>query len=149
MLRTKEGGPPISEEDVADLERRRGIQLPDDYRRFVLTWNGGRPERDLVSVPGCQASPFARIHFFFGIRDPVESCNIDWNVEWFGDRLGAGLLPIATTEGVDKICMSVNSGEIIFWDGYKDVRYPIAPNFKDFIAQLFRDEGSPRFAPPS
>lgn len=147
MLRTKEGGPPISEAIVAELEQRHSFRLPNDYREFLLMWNGGRPERDLVNVPGCSASPFARIHFFFGIGDPVESCNIDWNIEWFGDRLGAGLLPIATTEFVDKFCMSLESGEIIFWDGYQDVRYLVARNFKEFIDQLFRGEGSPRFEP--
>jgi hypothetical protein len=149
MLRTKEGGPPISEGIVDELEHRLGIRLPGEYKKFLLTWNGGRPERDLINVPGCSASPLARVHFFFGIGDPIESCNIEWNLEWFGDRLGTGLLPIATTEGVDKICISLASEEIIFWDGYHGARYLIARDFGEFIDKLFRGEGSPRFDPPS
>lgn len=33
-------GPPISEEDVNKLEKHLAITLPEDYRRFLVDWNG-------------------------------------------------------------------------------------------------------------
>ena len=34
-------GPPLREEDVAALEARLGVRFPDEYRDFLLQWNGG------------------------------------------------------------------------------------------------------------
>lgn len=34
------GNPPADEKAIANAEKILGITLPDDYRRFVLTWNG-------------------------------------------------------------------------------------------------------------
>ena len=35
-------GPRITEDDVHRLEQQLGLQLPADYRRFLLEVNGGR-----------------------------------------------------------------------------------------------------------
>src|SRR5690242_5053803 len=94
-LRTIESGPPIEERDVSSFERKHGIQLPSEYRAFLLRSNGGRPERDLFPVPGFAGNPVGRLHFFFGIGDPVESCDLEWNLKVFSDRIPAHLLPVA------------------------------------------------------
>ncbi len=101
MLRTREGGPSISRPEIDLFEKRHGLLLPPSYREFLLQRNGGRPERDLFAVVGFGANPVARVHFFFGIGDPVVSCDLDWNVAEYRDRIPPGLLPIATTEGAD------------------------------------------------
>lgn len=144
MLRTIESGPQISVTDVAALEQRYGLGLPTSYRNFLLTRNGGRPERDLFRVPGCDANPVARIHFFFGINDPVESCSLSWNIDTFAERLGGDLVPIATTEGADKICLS-RIGSVVYWDGYSPspTIYTVSPDFETFLTSLYRDENSP------
>ena len=140
MMQTTESGPNITPTNIAEFERRYGVLLPTDYRRFLLVRNGGRPERDLFRVPDCEANPIARVHFFFGIDDPVESCNLAWNVEVFEGRLRSGLIPIATTEGADKICMALDDGSIVYWDGYQDVVFPVAASFDEFLQSLFRDD---------
>ncbi len=115
-----------------------------------MATNGGRPERDLLMIPGREGDPTARIHLFFGLNDPVESCNLDWNLEVFRERIPAGLLPIATTEGVDKICLSVagvRAGALFYWDGYARAGernlYFLAKDFASFISSLQADELSP------
>jgi hypothetical protein len=150
MLRIADSGPPITDKIVDQFERRHGIRLPTAYRSFLLVQNGGRPERDLITVPGCKASPFARIHFFHGIGGPLgfDCYDLDWNIKICADLYSKGLLPIASTEGSDMICMALRSGEIVFWDGYEQVPvYPLAPNFEKFIGALYRDELSPHFDP--
>ncbi|MBN1208977.1 MAG: SMI1/KNR4 family protein [Myxococcaceae bacterium] len=150
-LRTFEGGPPLHEEELTSFEREHGLCLPAAYREFLLATNGGRPERDLLTIPGLEGNPVGRIHVFFGLKDPVESCNLDWNLTVFRDRIPASQLPIATTEGVDKICLSVagaRAGAIFYWDGYAGEGernlYYLADDFASFIASLQRDELSPR-----
>jgi hypothetical protein len=150
-LRTLEGGPPLREEDVRSFERKHGLLLPADYREFLLTTNGGRPERDLFPINGLEGDSPGRIHIFFGLNDPIASCNLDWNLTVFRDRLPADLLAIATTEGADKICLVVagsRAGTIRYWDGHarpgERNLYLLADDFSSFISSLRSDEVSPR-----
>ena len=65
------------------LERLAGVSLPSDYRSFLTTHNGGRPEPDCFVLPypnGVVGE--AQLVCFFPLRD--ESCDgrgpnlIDW-----------------------------------------------------------------------
>lgn len=152
MLRIVDSGPTISDKIVSEFEYRHGIQLPHAYRDFLLMHNGGRPERDLIVVTGCKASPVARIHFFHGIGGVLgfKCYDLDWNINVCADLYKSGLLPIASTEGADMICMSLQSGEIVFYDGYEQVPpYPVASNFEEFTHKLYSDELSPRLDIPN
>lgn len=150
-LRTFEGGPPLPPEELRSFEQQHGLALPAAYAEFLLRTNGGRPERDLLPLSGLEGNPLARIHLFFGLSDPVESCNLDWNLEVFRERIPAGLLPIATTEGTDKVCLSVTgerAGAVFYWDGHASLGernvYWLAGDFTSFLSLLHADELSPK-----
>jgi hypothetical protein len=116
-----------------------------------LATNGGRPERDLFTLNDFEGDSTGRIHIFFGLNDPITSCNLDWNLTVFRDRIPANLLPIATTEGADKICLSITGGQpgrIFYWDGHarageRSLHF-LADDFASFTASLHADEVSPR-----
>lgn len=150
LLRTFEGGPPLNEEDVRSFERKSGLALPASYKEFLLATNGGRPERDLFMLNGLEGNPLGRIHIFYGLNDPIPSCNLDWNLEVFRERIPVNLLPIATTEGADKICLLVagdRPGAIFYWDGHARTGernlYFLANDFASFLSSLQADEVSP------
>jgi hypothetical protein len=143
MLKTYEAGPPVSEATVHAFETKYSIKRPGSYRDFLLASNGGRPELDLDPIPGLTEDPVPRLHFFFGLNDPIESCNLDWNRDVFSDRIPLELLLIGTTEGADKLCLSLRSGEINHWDGNEGTFYPVARSFDEFVSILSRDELSP------
>jgi hypothetical protein len=149
-LQTLDGGPPLNEEDIRSFETRHGLALPASYKEFLLATNGGRHGRDLFAIHGLEGNPLGRIHMLFGLNDPVVSCNLDWNLDVFGDRIPADLLPIATTEGIDKICLSVGGkqpGAIFYWDGHARAGernlYFLADDFASFVSSLHADEISP------
>jgi SMI1-KNR4 cell-wall len=149
IQRFSEQGPPLTEEDVIEVERTIGVPLPSDYREFLRTYNGGRPEPCDFPIEGLANSPFGEIQTFFGIHDPIESCNLDWNVEMFTGRLPENFLPIACDSGGDLICYSLfgdDAGAVVFWDyhheppepSYENV-YAIANSFPAFLESI-RDE---------
>ncbi|XXF80980.1 SMI1/KNR4 family protein [Myxococcaceae bacterium GXIMD 01537] len=151
QVHTSEGGPPLSEAELRSFEQEHGLTLPACYRAFLLATNGGRPERDLFALKGLEGNPFGRIHVFFGLNDSIESCNLDWNLDVFRQRIPPGLLPIATTEGADKICLSVagvDTGRVFYWDaharGAENSLYLLASDFGSFATALQSDELSPR-----
>ncbi len=66
-----QSNPPISEQHLADLERKHGVELPSDYRSYLLEvgdggagpWQGLLPIRHAISqslseCPGCMRRPF-------------------------------------------------------------------------------------------
>ncbi|RKG61079.1 SMI1/KNR4 family protein [Corallococcus sp. AB011P] len=149
-MRTTEGGPLLSNADLDAFEQRYGFALPLPLREFLLTSNGGRPERDLFKLQGLPGNPFGRIHFFFGLNDPIEACNLDWNLEVFRDRIPPELLPIATTEGADKVCLSVTgatAGQVFYWDAHArpgtNSVHLLAEDLDTFISALQSDALSP------
>jgi hypothetical protein len=40
---------PVTEEQLAAFESRHGLRFPDDYRRFLVQYNGGEPTPNRVS----------------------------------------------------------------------------------------------------
>ncbi|RKH30568.1 SMI1/KNR4 family protein [Corallococcus sp. CA041A] len=149
-MRTTQSGSLLSSADLDAFEQRFRLKLPLPLREFLLATNGGRPERDLFKLQGLPGNPIGRIHFFFGLNDPIESCNLEWNLEVFRDRIPPGLLPIATTEGADKVCLSVTgatAGQVFYWDaharpGTNSVHF-LAEDLDTFISALQSDALSP------
>jgi hypothetical protein len=150
-LRTIETGPPIEESALEKLEAELGVELPGAYRTFLKRSSGGRPERDVFPIHDFPGNPEGRIHFFFSIDHPFECYRLGWNRDVFSDRIPPELLPIATTEGEDQVCLGISGearGRVIYWYGveYDDRAerfYPIADSFEQFLNELHRDEYSP------
>ena len=51
VIQVRESGPPLADDDLADLERRLGIALPAEYRAFLLAHNGGVPRAEWFRLP--------------------------------------------------------------------------------------------------
>lgn len=143
IQRMEECGPQLSPEDIRRIESLTGISIPDEYRAFLLKHNGGRPIPNTFPIEGLENNPFGDIQVFFGIDDPVESCNVYWNYEVHKGRIPSNLLPIACDDGGDLICVSLfgeDAGALLFWDRHTEPRQPsyenvyrIAASFSEFI----------------
>jgi hypothetical protein len=94
-----ESGPPISELDLRRFEREANLELPLDYRAFVLKHNGGRPSSAEFTLLLDNEPLRWRLHFFFGLNDPEQSCCLCWNYEITRATRPPGTLPIASDEG--------------------------------------------------
>jgi hypothetical protein len=100
----------------------------------------------LFRVPGLVRNPVARIHIFFSLCDAVKSYTLAWNREIFSDRISASLLAIATTEGPDKVCLSIDGtdrGKVFYWDSPSGCTFRLADNFDQFFGSLYADDSSP------
>jgi hypothetical protein len=64
-------GPAVDEAAVAAFEQRIGHRLPDDYRRFMLEVNGGRPDDR-----SCQYQ-FGVINQFYSLNDPDTGSDLE------------------------------------------------------------------------
>ena len=153
MVTIKEAGPKLPEYEVRILERRMGAVLPASYRRFLLEYNGGRPDPDVVDVRGLEGGE-ADIKVFFGIGPSLDSHCIHWKLTVLAERLEPRLIPIACDSGGSVFCLSLRDqdyGGILYCDlqsVYADFDatpefYPVAPDFDTFLDSLYEIEDDP------
>jgi hypothetical protein len=106
---------PLEENILVAHENEWGFRLPDEYRRFLLKYNGGRPEPFSFKFKGRDTG--SRIAFLFGIGGE-DYRDLLWTLDIFRGRLPSRFFPIANDDGGNLICISMSgedSGKIFFW----------------------------------
>lgn len=61
---------------IAEVERAAGAPFPQDYRRFLLTYNGGNCDEWLMIAPDTVVA------FFYGVREDRDSLSLADAIEW-------------------------------------------------------------------
>lgn len=139
--------PAANEVRVTAFETELGQWLPDDYRTFLLRYNGGRPAR--------RAFQFARslmihvrpaIHWFLSLHDGAAS-NLEHIARAPRGRIPPDTLPIANDPFGSYVLLGL-AGEarskIYFWDHERTAAAPpdwstvdlVADRFDRFLRQL-------------
>ena len=143
LLRTEEAGPKISDSDAAALEKKLSTPLPAGYRKFLLVHNGGRPiPAGFPLMLHGRLEPW-RVHFFYAIRDPEISNDIDWNLKVTKHTRPKEVIPIASDEGGSGIYLGIgpeNYNQVFFGPmprpGGIVQLTPIASCFEEFLSNL-------------
>jgi len=135
-----EVGPKLSGKRIDEAERKLRVVLPEDYRAFLLRYNGGRPKPNLFPIRGLENNPFGGLHFFHGLDWEIESINLDWNFRILAGRIPSNFLSIATDTTGNQICLSLkgqDNGTMYYWDHDAEHAPPTYDNVY-FIAASFR-----------
>jgi hypothetical protein len=139
-LEIKSLGPPVA--GIDELQSALGATLPNDYRDFLLRFNGGRPSPDVIDIPSLPGSP-TDVRDLFGLGVAMETNDLIWNLSLIrGANLGRVLLPIARDSGGGLFCMSMEDGclgrifylEMILSDHRELI--PVADSFDEFLGKL-------------
>ncbi|WP_437494839.1 SMI1/KNR4 family protein [Sorangium sp. So ce1014] len=94
----------MTDADISKFEQRIGAILPEQYRRFLLEFNGGIPTPGTVDVEGLPGAS-TDVQVFFGIGSSIESSDLNWNLTTLAERLEDELLPIAIDSGGNVFCL--------------------------------------------
>ena len=127
---------------VAKLEKRLGTELPKEYRKFLLTQNGGTPEQDHVSVPRDSHQDSIPVGFLYGLYSKPEPYkSLLFAVEKILPCLPDGHLPICGLFNLHcySIALYRNRGCVYYWNedvGDYDVDEDGQPIFDDSHAIL-------------
>lgn len=138
---------PLAEDVLQSKENEWGVRLPEDYRRFLLQYNGGWPEPDSFKFKDSDKG--SSVQAFFGIKGQYDLLD---EVRRYRRRLPERLFPIAIDPGGNRVCISVvgdDTGKIYFWDHEMsadaeqgetpdtvDNIVPIADSFDEFLDGL-------------
>jgi cell wall assembly regulator SMI1 len=151
-IRIYESEKKISPRKLAAVEQKLSIKLPKEYRDFLLSHNGGRPEPDgFLAINDRGEETDSCVDWFLAIYNG-EDDNFEDNFRAYkieDVRLPDELVPIATDPGGNLICIAVDGpkcGAVYFWDhemeagtgekpSYDNV-YLIANSFNAFVDSL-------------
>ena len=144
-VRMFDSAAPLSPHCLSKLESRLNITLPDDYRNFLLKYNGGFPNPSVFRFKG-KSGPY------------TDSC-VDWFLSVYkGEyhnfettflrtkseriRLPADLVAIGHDPGGNWICIAVSGphrGSVYFWDHENEAPNEEAPWYRNvhLIADSF------------
>ena len=133
----------LSEIELGDFEKENNIELPDDYRAFLLEANGGTPN------PNNNERPDTIVTYILGMHNGDYYASLYKHVDMFSGRLPLSTFPIATDPFGNLFIMSLHPdgfGHVYFWDHegepkdqdghYVDNCTFVAYSFSDFLNNL-------------
>ena len=113
--------------DIKNFERNLGKLLPENYKEFLLNYNGAKPESNTFKIGidnDCGVDRFIPISKIID-----EAKNID--------HAYTSQIPIAWAEGGNYILLDLETGKISFWDHeIPEGQVELAPDINSFIDQI-------------
>src|SRR5262245_15198184 len=111
-------GPQLKESDLKTFEKEIGSTFPDDYRNFLLTYNGGEPKPYFFKVQGWQYQQ-SLVNQLKGIIPNGKSVDLVEDNSIMEGRLPKGFVSIGDDPGGNKLLISTagsTRGKIYFFD---------------------------------
>jgi hypothetical protein len=142
--------PSINNDDLIKQEQYLECKFPEDYREFLLEYNGGIPSKNILSFIEKNNKTEDYIDIFFGICDD-DIYGLKSNNNSYINRIPSNTIAIACDPGGNLFLISIRGedyGQIYFWDHEEEVDWnsdqeadysnltPVAKSFTDLINNL-------------
>ena len=131
--------PKINENEIVKQEIYFKCEFPEDYKKFLLEYNGGIPEKTLIYF----SNDGGIIDLFFGFCDD-DIYGLRKNNASYLNRKPSNMMPIACDPGGNLFLMSIRGndyGSIYFWDHEFEVEDDQEADYSNltFVAKSFTD----------
>lgn len=116
MIKEDTIGPKITEADIERVEANLGVRFPDDYRAFLLQYNGCDVDEDHRAFPFRRGGGGATIDTFYGIgmvasyNDLERETLREWNTNNY--PMKRTLVAIGNGSSDNIICLGVAGEEL-------------------------------------
>lgn len=151
---------PLAPDRLQRAEQALGVQLPDDYRRFMLQYNGGCPEPSGFDIrwegtqtpaPDWRTSSLSEL---YSVTEGEDDSLEYMNRVTFAGRIPKDTLAIGSDAGGNVLLLALGgpfAGKVLFWckdyeveegdvPGYDNVGV-IADSFGDLVQNRLRSRG--------
>ncbi len=128
---------PVTLSDLAQLENDWGVELPEEYKSLVASYQGMTPEPAVFDV-GKGTSVFNVLLTLKSYKGR-EAYSVGRIYEVLKPLVPAGLFPFATTAGGEFICFDYRANSRqpqIAFITVETFIYSVADSLKDFLDQL-------------
>ena len=127
-------------EMIKAIETRLGADLPDDYRDFLMTYNGGRPLPDRFEFMTENGPSQSDIQFFLSIDDECIEYSVQEYLHRYHERIPELMAPIACDSFGNLVLLDVGAkapGAVFFWDHERESMDDVTWDNIDFICDSF------------
>jgi len=147
-LEKKDEFGPTDLETIETLEVQIGYKLPDDYKRFLLTTNGGAPVNRAIDVKENGENSEWLVRYFFGLHDGEFWASLKKAIDTLEGRKPKQFIPIANDYGGNNFLLDLsekNFGKVSFWNHESEVEkggnyyeniMPLFDSFSEFCSKL-------------
>ncbi len=107
----------LDEKRLILFERKIGTRLPEEYRQFLIEYNGGKPSPCDFRISEKERED--SLHHFYGLHDGPVYLNLEQAYESYKARVPTTMIPFADDPAGNAICIGIGSndtGKIFFWD---------------------------------
>lgn len=146
IIKFTDCGPNVDEGELTKFELQIEFMLPFSYRKFILDFNGGIPDRHIFPIEDFHLNPYGSLQILYSLKSRHSYSDLLANFRMYQRRLPSGNLPIGNTDTGDLISLTVLGGidgAVMLWDHEDestppsyDNMYLIAPNFEKFLDSL-------------
>lgn len=137
---------PLPEGAFEQAKKEIGSPLPEEHKRLLLRYNGGRTEPACFPVTWegqswAKRFPYDTVHFLFGFREGSPSDLLD-NLETYRGRIPDDTLPIGRDPGGNLLLIGfhgANTGKVYLWLQDHEVEEGEVPDYSNIglIASSF------------
>lgn len=128
----------LPEVELIDFEKENNIKLPEDYRDFLLQYNGGEPspnKNDKLDIV---------VSYILGMHNGEYYASLYKYIDVFKKKIPFGTFPIATDPFGNLFIMSLDKdghGHIYFWDHEGEPEHQDGHNTENcsFVAYSFTE----------
>ena len=132
----------LTEQEIDSFEESMNIKLPIEYRSFLLKYNGGKPEPNLIPIKDNPSDSHAMLIRLYCLAKG-DNLDIIQKNKWLKGRLPNGFLAIGEDPGGNFICIDVlsNTGKIYFWAYEEEAPEGEPADFRNvyYIANSFQE----------
>jgi len=142
----REKFPLAAEKQIAGLERKIGVRLPDEYRQYLLRYNGGAFKDPIITADDIHCVEDC-LDVMFGIIERPRACNLanPTYLNLFDDNFPAVILPIGYTLMGNLLVLRTEPDDELGWILLKiqdsDDYFVLAKSINDLFASLKENPG--------
>jgi hypothetical protein len=140
----------LTVEKLEEFEQNYGIKLPDDYRSFLLRYNGGSPEPGIVDFVQYGDNQSDIVNYLCGIHNGEYWASLEWYTQTYKGRIPVGFIPFGYDPGGNLYLLGIDGihlGKVYFWDheneaglldeepSFENMSF-IANSFAEFLSKL-------------
>jgi hypothetical protein len=129
----------VSSKAIEEFERRINKNLTQDYRAFLLEYNGGRPMPSFFWIKPKEDG--SAVYQFYGLHDGPKHLSIDTCISQESYGIPSSMLPIGDDGLGNFICIGIspiNQGKIYFLDhDLHPYQFPDSPKGIKKLADSF------------
>jgi len=144
---------PSTKEEISNFEKEINVELPNEYKTFLLKYNGGKPSKYVF--PDTEDLYSFAISDLYGLNTKQDYNDLrrSWNL--FKDRIFKQFISIGRTIDGDQITLGISGplkGKVYFWDHNTELEndeftenvlpgnmYLLADSFNEFLNKLEED----------